>query len=104
MRTPLPDPRPGLTACPTAPRPRAHPPAGRHAAHPPGWLAAALALAPLLLANCTDDVAANCPPLAHPEVLTVAAAAGNPCAARRGRSGALLQLGVVPAAAAGGLR
>jgi hypothetical protein len=47
---------------PTAPRPRAL---------PPDWLAAALALAPLLLASCTDDVAANCPPLAHPEVLTV---------------------------------
>jgi ABC-type cobalamin transport system permease subunit len=76
MRTPHPDPRPS--------RPRAR-------ALPPGWLlswavvratrtiAAVLALAALLVASCTDDVAANCPPLAHPEVLTVAAAAGDPC-------------------------
>jgi len=80
MKTPHSDPRP------TAPRPRAL---------PPGWLAAALALAPLVLSSCTDDVAANCPPLAPPEVLTVAAAAGNPCAARRGESGALLALRMV---------
>jgi hypothetical protein len=80
MRTPHPDPRP------SRPQPRAL---------PPGWLIAALALAPLLLAGCTDDVAANCPPLAHPEVLTVAAAAGNPCAARKGESAALLALRVV---------
>jgi hypothetical protein len=79
MKVLPPDPRP------TAPRPRAL---------PPGWLAAALALAPLLLAGCTDDVAANCPPLGHPEVLTVAAAS-NPCAARMGESGALLALRVV---------
>jgi hypothetical protein len=85
MRTPHPDP------CPTRPRPRAL---------PPGWLAAALALAPLLLAplllaGCTDDVAADCPPLAHPEVLTVAAAAGNPCAARKGESTIQLRMRVV---------
>jgi hypothetical protein len=67
MRTLPPDPRP------IAPRPSALP-----LGH---LLAAILALAPLLLARRTDDVAANCPPLAHPEVLTVAAAAGNPCAA-----------------------
>jgi hypothetical protein len=80
---------------PTAPRPRAHPPGW-----PPSWAvvratrttAAALALAPLLTASCTDDVAASCPPLAHPEVLTVAAATGNPCAARWGESGAVLAL------------
>jgi len=63
VRTPHPNPRP------TAPRPRALPPGW-----PPSWAvvratrttAAALALAPLLLASCTDDVTANCPPLAHP--------------------------------------
>ena len=49
---------------------------------------------PLLLASCTDDVAAKCPPLAHPEVLTVAAAS-NPCQARAGESSALLALRVV---------
>jgi hypothetical protein len=48
---------------------------------PPGWLIVAFALASLLVASCTDDVTANCPPLAHPEVLTVAAAS-NPCAGR----------------------
>jgi hypothetical protein len=72
-----PDPRPS--------RPRAR-------ILPPGWLIVAFALAPLLLAGCTDDAAANCPPLQHPEVLTVAAAAGDPCAARKGESGALLAL------------
>ena len=66
MKVLHPDPRP------TAPR------AG---ALPPGWLLAAAALATLLLAGCTDDATANCPPLAHPEVLTVAAAS-NPCQAR----------------------
>ena len=79
---------------PTAPRAAAYRPGGQRAArlaHP----LAALAFAPLLVASCTDDVAANCPPLAHPEVLTVAASAGNPCAARRGESGALLALRVV---------
>jgi len=86
MRTPHRNPRP------TAPRPRAL---------PPGWLSAAFALAPLLLAGCTDDVAASCPPLAHPEVLTVAAAASDPCAARRGESGALLVLRVVQVAMEG---
>jgi len=40
-----------------------------------------VALAPLVLAGCTDDVTANCSPLAHPEVLTIAAA-GNPCQAK----------------------
>jgi len=70
MRTPHRDPRS------TAPRPRAHPLGGLRTALPPGWLAAALA--PLLVAGCTDNVTANCPPLAHPEVLTVAAASGQP--------------------------
>jgi hypothetical protein len=53
-------------------------------------------LAPLLVASCTDDVSANCPPLKHPEVLTVAAAS-NPCQAKQGESGALLALRVVRA-------
>lgn len=62
MRTPHPDPRP------TRPR-----------ALRPGWLAAvAWALAPLLLASCGDTLTADCPPLAHPPVLTVAAAAVPP--------------------------
>jgi len=44
-----PDPaRPSRPARPRPPR-----------ALQPGWLAAALALTPLLLASCTDDVAAN---------------------------------------------
>ena len=80
MRTPHLDPRP---TAPRAATPRLDGPRATIAArlaHP----LAALALAPLLLASCTDDVAANCPPLAHPEVLTVAAAAGNPCAATMG--------------------
>ena len=55
---------------------------------------AGLALAPLLLASCTDDVTTACPPLAHPPVLTVAAAS-NPCQARAGESAALLALRVV---------
>jgi hypothetical protein len=80
MKVLPPDPRP------TAPRPRAL---------PPGWLIAAFALAPLLLAGCTDDVGTNCPPLKHPEVLTVAAAAGDPCAARKGEAAGLLALRVV---------
>ena len=78
MRTPHRDPRP------TRPRARAL---------PSGWLAA-WALAPLLLASCTDSLSAKCPPLAHPPVLTVAAA-DNPCAARKGESAALLALRVV---------
>jgi hypothetical protein len=61
---------------------------------PPGWLTVAFALAPLLLAGCTDDVAANCPPLAHPEVLTVAAAS-NPCRARKGEAAIQLRTRVV---------
>jgi len=76
MRTTHPDPRPT--------RPRAC------RALPHGWLAApAWALAPLLLASCTDSVTANCPPLGHPPILTVAAA-GNPCAAKAGESAELL--------------
>ena len=76
---------------PTAPRDAAPRPSAQRAAitarragrrHP----LAVLALAPILVASCTDDIAANCPPLAHPEVLTVAAAAGNPCAATAGES------------------
>ena len=55
---------------PTAPRALA-----ARRAHP----LAVLALVPLLLASCADDVTATCPALKHPEVLTVAAA-GNPCA------------------------
>jgi hypothetical protein len=74
MRSPHPDPRP------TRPRARALPPA---------WLVAAVALAPLLLASCTDSLTASCPPLAHPPILA-AAAASNPCAARTGESAALL--------------
>jgi hypothetical protein len=70
---------------PCCPRPRAV---------PPGWLTVAFALAALLIAGCTDDVAANCPPLAHLEVLTVAATS-NPCGARKGESGGLLALRVV---------
>src|SRR5215471_9251861 len=67
MRTPH-DPHP---TCPRARR-----------AVPPGWLAAAAwALAPLLLASCTDS-------------LTVAAAS-NPCAAKAGESAELLALRVV---------
>jgi hypothetical protein len=79
MRTPHPAPRPS--------RPSAR-------ALPPGCLPTVLALAALLLASCTDDVAANCPPLAHPEVLSVAAAS-NPCQAKAGESAALLALRVV---------
>jgi hypothetical protein len=75
MRTLPPDPRPTR-----GPQPRVL---------PPGWLTVAATLAPLLLAGCTDDVAANCPPLAHPEVVTVAAAAGDPCGARAGESAEL---------------
>jgi hypothetical protein len=80
MKVPHPDPRP------TRPRPRAL---------PPGWLPAAFALVPLLLAGCTDDVAANCPPLAHPEVLTAAAATDNPCQAKKGEAAKQLELRVV---------
>jgi hypothetical protein len=81
MRTPH-DPRP------TRPRARR--------ALPPGWLvAAAWALAPLLLASCTDDLATKCPPLANPPALTVAAAASNPCAARKGETAKQLELRIV---------
>ncbi len=66
----------------------------RARALPPGWLVAAFALAPLLLASCTDDVTANCPPLAHPPIFTVAAAS-NPCAARKWERAALLAPRVV---------
>lgn len=45
--------------------------------------------------GCTDGVAANCPPLMHPPVLSVAAAS-NPCQAWAGESAALLALRVVP--------
>jgi len=73
MRTPH-DPRP------TRPRARR--------ALPPGWLAAAAwALAPLLLASCTEGVAANCPPLSHSPILTVARA-NKPCAAQAGEASA----------------
>jgi len=74
--------------------PDPRPSRSRARALPPGWLAVVLALASLQVAGCTDDVTANCPPLAHPEVLTVAAA-GNPCQARSGESAALLALRVV---------
>jgi hypothetical protein len=80
MRTPHPDPRPT--------RPRAH-------ALRPGWLAAlAWALTPLLLASCGDTLTADCPPLAHPPVLTVVAAS-NPCAARKGETAPQLRTRVV---------
>ena len=86
MRTPHPDPRP------TAPRPRALPP-GRLPSRPVArctrTTGAALALAALLLSACTDDVGATCPALKHPEVGTVAAA-GNPCAAKKGETAILL--------------
>jgi hypothetical protein len=81
MRNSHADPRP------TRPRARR--------ALPPGWLGAAVALAPLLLASCTDSLTASCPPLAHPPILTVAAAASNPCTARAGEPAALLALRVV---------
>jgi hypothetical protein len=55
---------------------------------------AVLALAPLLLAGCSDNLAQNCPPLTHPPVLTVAAAT-NPCQARAGESPPLLAQRVV---------
>ncbi len=79
MKVPRPDPR--------SSRPRAR-------ALPPDLMILAFALAPLLLASCTDDVTANCPPLAHPEVLTVAAAC-NPCRAKAGETAALLAPRVV---------
>jgi len=91
MRTPNPAPRPA------APRPRTLPP-GRLPSRPvvrfTRTTGAALALAALLLAACTDQIAATCPALKHPEVGTVAAA-GNPCAAKAGESAALLALRVV---------
>src|SRR5258708_39506399 len=65
--------------------PEPHPSRPRPRALPSGWLTVAFALAALLLAGCTDTVSANCPPLAHPAVLTVAAAS-NPCQARKGES------------------
>ena len=80
MRAPHSSPRP------TAPRARA-PRAG--------WPLAVIAIAPLLLAGCTDDIAAKCPALAHPPVLTVAAASDNPCAAKKGEPAQLLALRVV---------
>jgi hypothetical protein len=55
---------------------------------------AVLATASLLLAGCGDDLAQNCPPLAHPPVLTVAAAS-NPCQAKAGETADLLVLRVV---------
>jgi hypothetical protein len=58
-------------------------------------VAAAWALAPLLLASCADDLATKCPPLANPPALTVAAAASNPCAARKGETGIQLRVRVV---------
>ena len=78
MKTTHPDPRP------TRPRARAL----------PRWPLAAFVLAPLLLAACAGDVTAKCPALAHPPVLTVAAA-DNPCAARSGESAGKLALRVV---------
>ncbi len=78
MKVPCPDPRPSR----------------RPSRAPPGWLAVAFALAPLMLVGCTDTLTADCPPLAHPEVLTVAAAS-NPCQATSGESSALLALCVV---------
>ncbi len=55
---------------------------------------AVLALASLLLAACSDTLTQNCPPLAHPPVLTVAAAS-NPCQAKAGETADLLALRVV---------
>jgi hypothetical protein len=89
---------------PARPR-RGHAPirsaAGAPPSRPAGWLPR-WPSPTLLIAGCTDDVAANCPPLAHPVVLTVAAAAGNLCAARRWEPGALVALRVVRTAAASG--
>ena len=100
MRTPHPDPRPTAMAGPTTPRPRALPLGGLRAAHPPGWLARSPS------PRCSSPAAPmTSPPTARrsrtPEVLTVAAAAGNPCAARRGESGALALLVVLPRQAEG---
>src|SRR5262249_17410958 len=90
--TPLPrvPPMRNSHADPRPTRPRAR------RALPPGWLAiVAWALAPLLLAACTDSLSASCPPLAHPPVLTAPAAAGHPRAARAGEAAGLLALRVV---------
>jgi hypothetical protein len=52
-----------------------------------------LVVAALLLAGC-EDVAQQCPPLAHPPILTVAAAT-NPCQAKAGETAQHLRLRVV---------
>ena len=57
-------------------------------------LAAAALVAALPLMACTDTLTAKCPPLAHPPVLTVAAAS-DPCQAKAGESAGLLALRVV---------
>jgi hypothetical protein len=57
-------------------------------------LAAVLAAAALLLVNCSDSLTQDCPPLAHPPVLTVVAAT-NPCQAKGGESAKQLELRVV---------
>lgn len=79
MSTPHPDLRP------TRPRARGLRPAR---------LTAACALVPLVLASCTSSLTTSCPPLAHPPVLTVAAAS-NPCAAKKGESATQLRTRVV---------
>jgi hypothetical protein len=55
---------------------------------------AVLALASLLLAACSDTLTQSCPPLAHPPVLTVAAAS-NPCQAKAGEAAQHLRARVV---------
>jgi len=90
MKVLHPDPRPAR------PRPRALPPGrlpSRTVARFTQTTGAALALAVLLLSGCTDDLPATCPALAHPEVGTVAAA-GNPCAAKKGETAKQLALRV----------
>jgi hypothetical protein len=77
------------------PRRNPRPTRRRPRALPPGWLVVAFAFASPLLAGCGDNLAATCPPLARPEVLSVAAADSDPCAATRRELAALLALGVV---------
>ena len=59
-----------------------------------GAMIGRLAAAALPLMACTDTLTAKCPPLAHPPILTVAAA-GDPCAARAGETPKQLELRIV---------
>jgi hypothetical protein len=49
---------------------------------PPGWLVAAVALAPLLLASCGTENASDHPPVGVGAAVTEAQAAGDPCAGK----------------------